>query len=537
MTHDRQFTRPRPLAWLMALALLLPGALAAQQVINGVPVGPDGEPTVPSGVRPLSAGRDIAYSDLRSAGYFNRVCAENKTAAFDPDHTPCALFFQVMNNGFTAVWMRQGDWAWGVSPTDWQNAVAQVPSLANAIGGGWTVSVHEQTGFDDTDAADNSLGLHAAGVSTVNDRSCHDHRTSIGAGQPLLAGSNCPDTWGSEGWAGARAVPLEVYTQRFTTLGNNFNFDFWRVSDAEIDAAGVPAFKPMGNFQTYGYTSDYTAEILCGTSVYRNYAHIIPTTSEVVPGGCTGSDPARRRPGWPLGIEVRFDAFTFQLPALKEVQYYQLTFTNRSRQVYGVGLDYDSLYMGLHNGWFGNSNIQQNPTWWVPALGALFTSALPIMGPCDPARIVSDLTCARWGANFGFVQGASALIFLKSPIGDLRNKWFSRAGSAFFNPVHPLAGDTLTFNHAHLCGFRNCGNTTYASNPATTPDHERRTFGMMSSTELNVVGNRDIVSGINANQYWHTFRNFYYPTVRYTAGDAASVGGGFSKWAPSMAGI
>jgi len=135
--------------------------------------------------------------------------------------------------------------------------------------------------------------LHHAGASTVNDRSCLDHRTSIGAGQPLLAGSNCPETWGSEGWAGARRVPVEIYTQRFTALGDNFNFDFWRVADADLDAAGVPEFEPIGSFQTYGYTSDFTAEILCGTSVYRNFAHIIPTTSPAVPGVPAGRSGSR----------------------------------------------------------------------------------------------------------------------------------------------------------------------------------------------------------------------------------------------------
>ena len=120
MTHDRLFPRLRPFGWLVALALLLPGAPAAQQVINGVPVGPDGEPTVPAGVRPLAAGRDVAYSDLRSAGYFNRVCLENKSAAFNPDRTPCANFFQTMNNGFVAVWLRrrrtQSFWPYVLGP-------------------------------------------------------------------------------------------------------------------------------------------------------------------------------------------------------------------------------------------------------------------------------------------------------------------------------------------------------------------------------------------------------------------------------------
>ncbi len=540
MTNHGSNARGRFAASLVAALLALAPAAAGQQTVNGYPVGPDGEPLA-SPPRRLGAGRDIAYSDLRSAGFFRRVCLENVDAAFNVDFTPCFPFSQAMNNGFLAARIRAANWAWAASPTDWQNAVALVPSLANAIGGGWTVSNIEQTGFDDTDAADNSLGLHHAGATTVADRSCVDHRASIGTGNPLLAGSNCPQTWGSEGWKGGRPVPLEVWEDRYAALGANFNFDFWRVSDAELDAAGVApptstsAGKTLGNFQTYGYTSDYTAEILCGTATKKNYAHIIPTTSPVVPGGCTGSDPARRRHGWPLGIEVRVDGFTFQLPALKEIAYYQLTFTNKSKDVYGVGLNYDSLYLALHQGWFGGS-IQSNPEYWVNEWGAMVTTSIPVQGVCDPTRLVSDITCAPWGTNFGFTRGAGAIIVLKSPIGDQRNKWFTRVGSPFYNPAHPLAGDTLTMQHGHLCGFRACGRNSWATDPATTPDTERRGFGMMSSTEVNVFGDRTI-SSLTDQVYWHTFRNVGFPTVRYTPGDAPSVGGGFNKWAPSMAGI
>ena len=525
-----------------ALLLALPGALGAQETVNGVPVRPDGEPTATKPPRPLGGGRDQAYASSHNVGYFNTGCFENITAAADFDEAaPCFTFNQVMNNGFTAAWPRELHWSWGTTKTTWDSAVAKVPALANAIGGGWTVINVHQTGTDDLDAADNSLGLHHAGVSSVNDRSGLDQRP-VGAGWPLLPGSNCPQTWGSEGWKGGRPVPLELWTQRYGALGNNFNFDFWRVSDAELDAAGVtpPSAtspgKTIGSFQAYGFTSDYTSENLCGTTGRRNYAHIVPTTSAVVPGGCTGADPTRRRPGWPLGIEVRFDAFTFQLPALKEIMYWQLTFTNRSRDLYGVALDYDSVYISLQNGWFGGA-IQQNPTSWVPAQGALVTTSIPVQAPCSATRLVSDFTCAAWGTLFGFSRGAAALIMLKSPIGDLRNKWFTRVGSPFYNPAHPLAGDTLTFQHGHLCGFRACGRNTFATDPATTPDHEQRAFGMISSTERNVLGTRDVLSGLTDQVYFHTFRNVYFPTVRYTPGDGPSVGGGFSRWAPNMAGI
>lgn len=528
MTHTRQLRRWAAAAFATAFLALLPGTLAAQQV------GPDGEPTARKPVRRLSGNADQAYSSTRNTGYFNTGCAENVTGAADFDRAdPCQTFNQLMNNGFTAAWPRELHWSWGAPNTTWNYAVTQVPLLANAIGAGFTVINSHQTGADDLNAADNSLGPHHAGLTSVNDRSCLDGRPAVGAGFPLLAGSNCPQTWGTAGWEGRRPVPLEVYSARFATLGNNFNFDFWRVSDAELDAAGVAGptatspGKIIGNYQTYGYTSDYTTDILCGTTTQRNYGHLFPAAR------CPGADAARRRPGWPLGIELRFDQFSFQLPTLNNIIYYQVTFVNKSRDLYGVPLDYDSLYISLQNGWFGGA-IQQNPTSWVPEWGALVTTSIPVQGPCTAAKLVSDFGCAAWGTNFGFTRGAAALIVLKSPIGDQRNKLFSRPGP-FFNPAHPLAGDTFTVMHGHLCGFRACGANTFAS-PATNPDHEQRSFGMMSSTEVNAVGTR-IIGQITDQIYWHTFRPRFFPTMRYTPGDAASVGGGFSRWAPSMAGI
>lgn len=537
----------RPFFRFVLAALAVTGAslvttrAAAQDSLR---IGPNGEPIKPfgRGGMTLAGTKDRALADLKSIGYFrNSTCADNRRGGMG-----CFGSFNIIPaTGSSNTSFFEDTWAWGVPKTTWDSAVVKVPSLANAIGGGWTVSDYEQTGNDDMQEADGALGIHHGGATSTSDRSCLDHTNTFGAGTPLLAVSDCPEqTWGTEptatvrapgdptrGWAGARPIPLEAWLTRYNANPAAFNFDFWRVTEAEISAAGVPDFKTIGALQTYGYSSDYTTEMLCGTSTIRNFAHVIPTTSQIVPGGCTGSDPTRRRPGWPLGIEIRFDAFMFQLPALKEISYFQMTFTNNSRQVYGVPLDYDSLYITMIHGWFNDE--QRTIVTWVPSMGAAVGYASPLK-PCQAARAVVDLTCAAWGTfgttGEGFHGGATALIFLKSPIGDLRNKLFTNPSSPFYNPGHLLAGDTLTFNQGKLCGFRACARNTVRTTPSVTPDHEQRQFGLMSGTEGNTLGSRAPTS-LTDQVYWHTFRNPGFP-LRWTPGQAVALGGGFHHWLP-----
>ena len=541
MTVERSIFRFVPAALVVVGGLLAVPQAAAQDSIR---VGPDGEPIKARSSRlTLGGAADRSLADLKSIGYFrNSTCADNLRGGMG-----CFGSFNIIpRTGSSNTSFFDDEFQWGVPKTTWDSAVAKVPSLANAIGGGWTVSNRLQAGGGDMAAADGGLGTHHAGATSTADRSCLDHSNTFGAGTALLAVSDCEATWGVEpgarvraksdptrGWDGRRPIPIDAWLTRYNANPAAFNFDFWRVSEAEIDAAGVPEFKPIGAIQTYGYTSDYTTEILCGTSTLRNFAHIIPATSPAVPGGCVGSDPARRRHGWPLGIEIRFDAFMFQLPALKEISYFQMTLTNHSRQVYGVPLDYDSLYIAYNHPWFNDQ--QRTIVTWVPELGATVGHASPIR-PCDAARAVVDLTCSAWGAfatsGDGFNGGATALIWLKTPIGDLRNKLFTNPASPFYNPAHPLAGDTLTFNQGKLCGFRACARNTTATNPDVTPDHERRNFGMISATEVNALGTRSVTDPLFTDQiYWHTFRNPGFPT-RWTPGQSVAVGGGFHKYLP-----
>src|SRR6266576_107031 len=277
----------------LAAALLLPAAqsLAAQANVPGRPVGPDGTPS--RRMRALGGSKDDTVSELKSVGYFNRQGYENRgVATFD-----CTPFFQLMKDGLTAISPLGSGFEldWGTTKTTWDSARAKVPSLSNAIGGGYTVMTFATNAFGWIDAADGALGLHHAGVTSTADKSCQDHTHAFGAGFPLLAGSDCPATWGSEGFKGSRAITQDVYVNRYNADPTNFAFDFWKVSDAEIDASGVD--KPIGNFQTYGYESDHTTEILCGSSIMRTYGKVIPATSQVVPGGCSGNPTRTGGPG------------------------------------------------------------------------------------------------------------------------------------------------------------------------------------------------------------------------------------------------
>ena len=64
--------------------------------------------------------------------------------------------------------------------------------------------------------------------------------------------------------------------------------------------------------------------------------------------------------------------------------------------------------------------------------------------------------------------------------GDTRNKLFTTVGSPYFNPTHPNAGDTITYNHSHYGGFGNWN----------VQRSTRAAFGMVSSTEENYLDGR-----------------------------------------------
>lgn len=325
--------------------------------------------------------------------------------------------------------------------------------------------------------ADNQVGRLFSGVATVQDGSCLDKGEFSGGflnyGLTLLAVSNCPPTHPASGFDGPRPVPADAFLTAFRALPDSFRFDFFRIPREQRDQTTF-----LGNVSTYGETSDHYTEIL------RSYGSVTPQG--------TGNPTIG---GFPLGLDIRFEAFNYGRPSLSSVVFYQMTVVNNSEDVYGRGIDYDSLYMGLSPGF---TNIRSS-LYYVPQQNALKVVALGVNGGCNGGAVVPGVDCASTGfaTNNGF-----AIVVLKSPIGDTRNKLLSKAGP-FFRPTSPMADDTITFNHGHMCEFgASCDASAVGANT-------RRGFGLMSSTEENVLSGDD-PSAYTSARLWLTFRNRTY---------------------------
>ncbi|HEX9728120.1 MAG TPA: hypothetical protein VGA37_06435 [Gemmatimonadales bacterium] len=384
----------------------------------------------------------------------------------------------------------------GTPPSEWRKIRAVAPSAGNALGNGWT-SLHNFALFSgrlEWGPADGSLGTLFSGVVSTSDGSCRDHTGFANGfypiGLPLLAGSDCPETWAAGGFGGDRPIPVDAWLARFAELGPGFRFDYWQVPDrAKVDGR-------LGDrFATYGAISDHYADIL------DDYGAVIP-----------GGEGAPRIPGYPLGLVWHFDAFNFTVPGLEDVHFWRATVVNRSADVYGAGVSYDSLYLGFQVGLGAGDGGggDHKSSYFRADLGAAVyhQSRVRIPGPCDdPARGAGGgiVGCTSSSSAAGYGNGATATLVLKSPIGDLRNKLLSDPTSAFFSLGHPAAGDTITFNHGHMCGFGGCWASTHNVN-------DKRSFGMLSSTAANVLDGRDPeLTGTLAG--WRTFRTFGWPAV------------------------
>lgn len=386
----------------------------------------------------------------------------------------------------------------GVPRGDWIKNRDRAPSLRNARGEGYSQMRNDLvfTSKMEIGPKDNTLGTLFSGTTATTDGSCQDNSQSnngiLDAGLQLLASSNCTPTWPAGTWLGDRPIPTESWIGLFQSQGAAFTFDFSRVP-----ANLKQQTRFMGtNFATYGAASDY-------------HSGIRATYGSVIPGGI--GDPTND--GWPLGLDYEFQAFNYALPAVQSVMYYQLLVINNSAQVYGVGLDYDSLYLGLTQG--VGLGGQAPAEYFEPGRGAAIFVQNGTTVNCNNSLAPSGVAGCANPAGTGFaVGGASAVIFLRSPIGDLRNKLFTRVGSPFYLPSHPLAGDTITFNHGHACGFSACSNNTPRLN-------DRRGFGLLSSTEENVLEGRS-PGTIAATEYWLSFRSRAFPTQD----------GKYNKWVP-----
>jgi hypothetical protein len=397
--------------------------------------------------------------------------------------------------GTVALWF-YNSWVAGAPPSQWVKIRNVAPSVANALGGGFTAGFNEDLtgGFVRWGPADLTLGRLFSGVASTNDGTCMDNtgfgNASVPAGIPLLAQSVCTDTWGSAGWEGARKINGEGWAAWAQTQGANFTWDFWQVPD-DLKEEGF-----LGNLlHTYGETTDH-------------YENILRSFGSVIPGG-TGN-PALQ--GYPLGLKIRFDAYNFAVPSVNSVKFVQALVINRSEDVWGTGVDYDSLYFGISPGDLGSA--QTGTAWYdLPHMGAtihVVAGANTTANPCNDSFREPVFACAPGN---GWRLGSQATIVLKSPIGDLRNKLFTRTATGtpcqvgtdpFCNPSHPMVADTFTQNRTRMCGFGLCNTYVWVSGGA------KSWFGYLSGSEDLTLNGRDI-NAATAGQAWSTFRSPEWP--------------------------
>lgn len=481
-------------------AMFAAGAAGAQQAEQPEPVLISDNPSVPDAtLRPVSPFElrglaDVAFGGIRNRGnHLNRLNNDG-TINYTQGRPAGIILFNTPSGARTPYFV--ADFIVGASRTDWLNAQANIPSLANALGGGWNVAYNENTGFfartRQWRPGDDQLGRVHAGVSSTTDGTCTQHR-NLGASNILMAINDCPETWGSEQFSGAvRKTTLPQWVELFETTAdpNSFTWDWWRVPPEFVSE------ELMGDAQSYYTFIDWAADRLV------DFGNVVPTSACT---GCGEGDPTET--GWPMGISVRTDVFSFQLPSVVDAAIYQMLIINNSEQVYGTGIDYDSLYVGNGHGVLLLG--QDAGHYWEPGLGALLLTNNGVNPGCNGA-----LVAGVGGCEFpnGQRSGGTAIVFLKSPIGDLRNKLYSNPESPFFAPGHPNAGDTITFNHGHRGSFGNVFGGVITRS-------ERAEFGFIASKEQDVLDGRTETQ-FDAQVRWHDiFSNPDWPnrTAAFTS--------------------
>jgi hypothetical protein len=392
----------------------------------------------------------------------------------------------------------------GVPASDRVRAEQLAPSLQRALGGGYSVEQNFSLFVDrlEIGPADGSLGTYFSGAGTTADGSCLDNTGGgngfVRAGGVSLAASDCPPTWAAGWFRTDYRIPESAWLQLLAAQGNAFRFDRHRVG-LELRSRT----RPLGDFSTYGRASDH-------------YREILTAFGEVLPDGF---GPPRYQ-GWPLGLDFEFRAYTFLTTRIASVLLWDMLVINRSADVYGVGLEYDSLYLGVEHapgGTTGGGGDRHSLYWDAARSSMIWHQSGVVPGRCqEPGRVPpGGLPCApATSAGRGYGNGGNAIVWLKSPYGDQRNKLFTRPSSPFYDPAHPAAGDTILMNHGHMCGFGGCWASTHNVS-------DKRAFGLLSSTEANVLDERDPAS-LTSSEAWRTFRNREYPAVRAA----------FNKWVP-----
>jgi len=464
-----------------ALALIAiagaPGRLLAQRQ-NPVPVTAidslraDGTVKAVPIPRPnpfdLFAAEDLAAGSMRMVSGF-RTGVTNEGGPASTNQGANFIGMHIIDNGGAFTFFEMG-FVMAAPPTEFRKIRAVHPGI-NGMAGSlgytthyWQVLVPPQ--IRRIGAADGQFGKVFSGATSAFNSSCRDDVRYLREGFSLLAQKDCPDTWGSEGFRGKLAVPDSVWLNTFNANKADFRWDDWKLSRSRLDQSNF-----IGTQSLYGFMSDY----------YREQKL---RYGSVVPGG---SGPPVD-PGYPLGIEMRIDSWQFAAPATRNTQFYQVQMVNKSADVYGTGVDYDSLYFGMGPGFlFGGTGGQNASVYFDWSRSTMFAAKAGTSGNCSAtyprpytgAGVQGCVTTV--GATFQ--RGVYTMTVLKSPLGDLRNKAFSNPASPYYNPTSPLADDTITFNHAKANSFGQTGQNINRS--------MRSGFGMVSSTEANYLDGRN----------------------------------------------
>ena len=385
---------------------------------------------------------------------------------------------------------------------------SDMPSVINPVtsglkGGGWTFNTTSLIaqfigGTDKVWASDRSGSqLLSFGVKTTDDASCTNFTAlrdgwMYTLGAQLLPVSTCPPTHPPTGWQGRHLVEEEVYADLFEN-DPAFRDDPWRFWSVPEERQRTDKF--IGDWQSYGEMNDF-------------YFEVKPKYGAVIPG----QSGTPQYHGWPMGITVWFDAFYFGLPTTGGTTFWQGTIVNESEKVYGVGVDYDSMYIGInYNPLMGN---QRSAQYFDPSRSAILHANTG--NDCAGKPVPPGSACVTPQNFDGFYSGGAAIVVLKSPLGDLRNKHFTDPESQFFDPTHPARGDTIGINHQHMCGFGGCY-------PNTTGRSMRAGFGLIASRGTDVLDGRT-TGDLDASAYHRTFRPQAWPTRT----------GQFNKYVPGV---
>ena len=461
-------------AALLVMPLGTPGAARAQEDVTVIDAGGAGNdlvvPTRPS-LFQLRAFGDEGAAGVRTNGS-NSWCLQNIQGFASRFNFGCRTGWYVRQvNGFYTSAIFDMGMKWGAPASDLPEVID--PATSGLGGGGFTVNMTTliiggavQGGGDKLWASDRSpVDLLNLAAKTTEDATCTNHTALrdgfMFSGFQLTPTSDCEATHPASGWKGSHPIPAESYLElqasapEFGAMYDSMDpygydpFAFWRVPEGMQSTE-----KFLGDWQTYGELSDW----------YRNALERYGT---VIPGGAGSPNYA----GWPLGLTQFYDGFYFGLPTVGNVMYFQSIIVNESEKVYGVGMTYDSVYIGMNVDPLLQG--QGDAHYFDPVRSAMLWKETG--SRCADAIDPPGSGCNRTGDDDWNNGAAGAgIVFLKTPIGDARYKLFSDPSSDFYNPAHPRAGDTIMFQHQRQCGFGGCI-------PRTWSRSQRAHFGHFAS--------------------------------------------------------